>query len=92
MDAIVFGFFRIFLKLMSVIISPFITTNELSDILSVAFLIAPPVPNGDFSIENSILQLKLFFFLRKFSICFDLYPLQIIISLIHSYYQFQIYK
>ena len=63
--AIVFGFFRIFLKFMFVIISPFITTNELSDIFSVAFLIAPPVPNGDFSIENSILHLKLFFFFKK---------------------------
>ena len=60
--AIVFGFFRIFLKSIFVTTSPFITTNESSEIFCVAFLIAPAVPRGDLSIENSILQLKFFFF------------------------------
>ena len=55
---IVFGLLKIFFRLIFVITSPFITTNDSSDIFSIAFLIAPPVPNGVFSTENSILHLK----------------------------------
>ena len=41
-----------------------------------AFLIAPPVPRGIFSFENIISHPKFFFFLRNFSMRFDLYPLE----------------
>ena len=70
--AIVFGFLRIFFRSMFVMISPFNTTNDSSSTNLNAFLIAPPVPNGVFSIENIILHPKFFFFLRNFSMRLDL--------------------
>jgi len=57
-----------FLRSIFVNVSPFITKNDLSLIDLAAFLIAPPVPNGFFSIEYSMLIPKLFFDLRKFFI------------------------
>ena len=80
--AIVFGFVNIFFRLMFVIISPFNTKNDSSSTYFSAFLIAPPVPKGVFSVENIILHPKFFFVLRNFSIRLDLYPLDIIISVI----------
>ena len=44
-----------FFKSIFVIVSPLITKNDLSLIIFAAFLIAPPVPRGDFSIEYFIL-------------------------------------
>ena len=61
-DAIVFGFFRILRRSIFVTISPFNTKNDSSFTLTSAFLIAPPVPKGVFSIEKIISQPKFFFF------------------------------
>ena len=49
-------------KSILVIVSPLITKNDFSLIIFPAFLIAPPVPRGDFSIENLILIPNFFIF------------------------------
>ena len=64
-----------------------IRKNDFSFTCFSAFLIAPPVPNGVFSIEKIILHPKFFFFLRNFSIRFDLYPLEMIISVIPYFFR-----
>ena len=51
-EAITFFFSASLFKSIFVIISPLITKNDFSLIIFPAFLIAPPVPNGVFSIEN----------------------------------------
>ena len=42
--------------------SPLITTNDSPETSFIAFFIEPAVPNGDFSTEKFISQLKYFFF------------------------------
>nr|AIF07731.1 hypothetical protein [uncultured marine thaumarchaeote KM3_23_F10] len=58
----------------------------------VAFLIAPAVPNGVFSIEYVILQPKFLFFLTYVSICFVLYPVHMIISIISNFFRYSILR